>query len=1146
MKKILALALLIGLISGLIAKPEVRQNGQNVNISWNKTRSTEQPAILTTTVALPADEVELEVLSVNVAVKNTSGEIIRTETTNESGMIYLKNSFTFKDMKGFEVAAKTKIEENGLTKQLTSYNVNVKTVSAATIPTAKSEAFDPIYKQMAANYDRSYLANLPYRRPSMLIVSHSGLDSRLQRFVDWKRQKGMLVTVVYKEDLGNTSLEIRESIQTKYNNGERYDYLLLIGDIDQSYAIPAFFVNHGADNDVTDLNYAWLEGDDYFPEMLVGRFSVDTRIELGTIVNKTVYYEKTPLANEENREWLNNALVIAGNYAESGNHPVTPVQMSRWLYEEFVDEEYTNVDTVFWYGVDGVYPGTNIIQNKISNGVGMISYRGWGDATGWHYPHFHTDNLLEEAADNLKMTPPVFSIVCNTGDYGNNQDPCFGEAWMTKGSPGSPKGAVAFTGPSFLHTRTHFNNAISSGAFSGILHEGIRTFGTAVTRGKFEVWNQYPLERGIDEYVEFYFQVYNILSDPSLTMWVNTPQQLNASLTKHSNYVTINVSNANNFRATAMQGDEVFYIESDSNTANVYFNPDSTEDIIVTVMSYEKIPFQETLTTNSNTVAVVNNPLQNTTLCQGDDVNITIDVKNYRSESVNNLTATVSTNYPGVNLTESVLNFGNVAAGATATTNFGFSVNANCMEGDAVEFVVEFSNGDVSKFVGMIEGMLVHILDVDLDGNTVTVALKNAGTAALTGVNVGVTALTNALTVNEDSFSVADIPVGETRTGSFTVNLEDNIANGRALGFKFTINTDDAIIERWASAIYGSKTVTDPTGPDAYGYYAYDNGDADYDEAPTYTWEEIDPAEDGNVFDGNLVLLQDDTNTQITLPFNFKHYGKTYRDVTICSNGWISLTHTWMTNFRNWRLPAPLAPEACIAPYWDDLKGILVDGEWTDMRILHYYDEPNARYIIQWNGAYNNANNTSLEKFQVVLYNPSVHTTVTGDGEIEFRYHTVDNVSNTNNYATVGIQDDIGLHGLSYTYADMYTEGSKPLEAGLAIKFTTNPPDQFTPGDDDTQVPEFETANISNYPNPFNPSTTLNYFVPEATNVKIDVYNVAGQKVKTLVNKKVAKGSHTIQFNGLDDKGNAVASGVYFYRLQTKNETIVNRMLLLK
>ncbi|MCK4312574.1 MAG: T9SS type A sorting domain-containing protein [Candidatus Cloacimonetes bacterium] len=87
---------------------------------------------------------------------------------------------------------------------------------------------------------------------------------------------------------------------------------------------------------------------------------------------------------------------------------------------------------------------------------------------------------------------------------------------------------------------------------------------------------------------------------------------------------------------------------------------------------------------------------------------------------------------------------------------------------------------------------------------------------------------------------------------------------------------------------------------------------------------------------------------------------------------------------------------------------------------------------------------------------------------------------------------------------------------------------------------------LNNYPNPFNPTTMISFSIPEASKVELSIYNIKGQKVKTLVNSKFIKGNHLIIWNGNDESGKQVASGVYFYKLKAGKYTKTKRMILIK
>jgi hypothetical protein len=85
-----------------------------------------------------------------------------------------------------------------------------------------------------------------------------------------------------------------------------------------------------------------------------------------------------------------------------------------------------------------------------------------------------------------------------------------------------------------------------------------------------------------------------------------------------------------------------------------------------------------------------------------------------------------------------------------------------------------------------------------------------------------------------------------------------------------------------------------------------------------------------------------------------------------------------------------------------------------------------------------------------------------------------------------------------------------------------------------------------NYPNPFNPMTVIEFSVPERADVKLDIYNILGRKVKALVDREMAAGDYTVQWDGTNQSGQAVATGIYLYRLTTGDHVASKKMLLLK
>jgi len=89
-------------------------------------------------------------------------------------------------------------------------------------------------------------------------------------------------------------------------------------------------------------------------------------------------------------------------------------------------------------------------------------------------------------------------------------------------------------------------------------------------------------------------------------------------------------------------------------------------------------------------------------------------------------------------------------------------------------------------------------------------------------------------------------------------------------------------------------------------------------------------------------------------------------------------------------------------------------------------------------------------------------------------------------------------------------------------------------------------ALLQNYPNPFNPSTTIEYQLPKTGNVEIKIFSVNGQLVKTLESTHQSSGTHTVVWDGKNNSGKSVASGLYVYQVAFENSVLAKKMLFIK
>jgi hypothetical protein len=134
-----------------------------------------------------------------------------------------------------------------------------------------------------------------------------------------------------------------------------------------------------------------------------------------------------------------------------------------------------------------------------------------------------------------------------------------------------------------------------------------------------------------------------------------------------------------------------------------------------------------------------------------------------------------------------------------------------------------------------------------------------------------------------------------------------------------------------------------------------------------------------------------------------------------------------------------------------------------------------------------------------------------------------------------------------YWLTAIYQDGDTMMES-----YPSNIISMDTVSDGDIAIAPAQTRLGANYPNPFNPETVISFaigggeFAADAQHVTIEVYNIRGQRVKTLVDGMYATGEHTVVWNGTDDNGRSVSSGIYFYRMSSADYTATKKMILMK
>ena len=271
----------------------------------------------------------------------------------------------------------------------------------------------------------------------MLVICYDDFCDEMNPFVDWKNQKGIKTTLVPKSQAGTTANSIKNYVQDFYNTNN-LTYLLLVGDKSQ---IPTFEVGSGWSNGESDISYAYISGNDSYPEFFVGRFSASNSSHVNTQVERTIEYERDP---QLNANWYTKGLMIASNEGAGSGHDggESDWQHARNMRDDLLDYYYNDIDEMY----DGSHngedssgnPSDTMVRNAINDGLGIIHYTGHGDTDVWVTTNFNNSDV--NALTNSNVLPFICTVGCKSGDFGGT---CLGETFLRSTNGSEPTGAIA-------------------------------------------------------------------------------------------------------------------------------------------------------------------------------------------------------------------------------------------------------------------------------------------------------------------------------------------------------------------------------------------------------------------------------------------------------------------------------------------------------------------------------------------------------------------------------------------------------------------------------------------------------------------------------------------------------------------------------
>ncbi len=366
-----------------------------------------------------------------------------------------------------------------------------------TIQRYASPSFESLEQTMFTNYGTLEAGTSSRSGEGYLIIVDDAFANAIQPFADWKTSLGFDVTVTMTSEIpgGVTTDNIKAYIVDAYNNWQTPPaYVLLVGDTPQ---IPTW--TGQATGTCTDLYYVTINTGDYFADIFIGRFSGSTAAQITSMVDKTLYYEAGVFPSND---WIMKAAFMASN----DNY-----QVSEGTHNYVIDTYLTPAG----YTCDKLYSHegatTQQVKDAINNGRSLAIYSGHGSETSWaDGPPFSQADV--NSLTNDGFYPFVCSHACLTNQFTVSE--CFGETWVRA----DHKGGLAFWGATD-YSYWDEDDILERSMFKAWFEDGV-DFTCGMTNAALYYLYQHYGGGGNSQY---YYEEYNLLGDPSVKLWRDTP-----------------------------------------------------------------------------------------------------------------------------------------------------------------------------------------------------------------------------------------------------------------------------------------------------------------------------------------------------------------------------------------------------------------------------------------------------------------------------------------------------------------------------------------------------------------------------------------------------------------------------------------------
>ena len=1101
-------------------------------------------------------------------------------TVEELGILRGMRLFvvTFEPLKYNPTANAIKIYNN------VDIQVNFVGADFAATNSLRNKTFSPYYESAYQDYvfncspttSREDLTRYPIK---YVIISDPMFEAQLEPFIDWKIQKGFEVIVGYTDDptVGSTTTSIKNYIQTLWDaatpESPAPSFILFVGDVAQ---IPAW--NGSTGGHITDLNYVKIEGNDYLPEIYYGRFSANNEAELQPQIDKTLEYEKYEMPDPS---YLGEVVMIAGMDSSHGN--TWGNGQINYGTENYFNAAHGIFSHTYLYPLSGS-SSANIIQN-VSDGVGYINYTAHGSTTSWGNPSFTIANI--NGLQNQSKYPLAVGNCCLTNKFEYYM--CFGEAWLRAEN----KGAIGYIGGT---NSTYWNEdywwgvgageiianptyaGTGPGAYDGMFHDHGEPFNEWYTASFAVIMagNLAVVQGGGS--ANYYWEIYSIMGDPSLAVYFGVPSDNTVSYpsTIFLGLSTVQIS-AEPYSYVAISMDGISHGAAlVGETGNIdleivpFINPGFAQLVIT---RQNRVPIIEDIEVipNAGPYIIIND----FTIDAGDDdiiefgetVSLGVSLENVGIENATGINMTISiedaTYITLIDVSEVI---GDIASGAVVDFPDAFSFTVGNDVPDDYFFVLNAemignegtweSTINLTAFSPVISLGNITVVDGDngrLDpGETadLVVTLENDGGATAYNITSILSSFDDLITINDNSDELDLLAAYSFAEATFNVTVSDQAEIGHVAVFTVDITADNDYSCSENFALNIGLCLED-----------FETGDFSM-----YPWEFIGNAEwqitDLEVYEGVYSAKSG--------AISHNQYTTIFVELDVIADGEISF----------WKKVDSENDYDYLIFYID---GVLQDewsgnDDWSEESYFVTAGNHNFKWIYDKDGYVSSGQDCAWIDYIIF---PAILSPILPELQVNVDSIIKEMAPNSTEIETIELTN-VGGGILNYTIGiDVFNswlslnviEGS--LVAGetddIEVTFDTTDLEEGVYNcniviEDDTDVQTLIPVTLTvslvgtgneiptitkldgNYPNPFNPETTISFSLKELSHVRLEIYNIRGQKVRTLIDNTLEAKYHTVVWNGTDENNKPVSSGVYFYKFKTESGdyTSYKKMLLMK